>query len=264
MRKTLNKIYTFLIYLFLYAPIIVLIVQSFNKSKYRGKWEGFSLKWYLKMFQDRTILLSLRNTLLIAFIAATVATIIGTVAAIGIHKMKPLSKSVVMNATYLPVLNPDIVTGISLMLLFAFISIPLGFTSLLLAHITFNIPYVILNVLPKLKQMNKNLNEAALDLGASPWYAFKKVILPEIMPGVLSGFLFALTLSIDDFVISFFTTGPGVSTLSITIYSMTRKGIKPEINALSSLMFVVIMLLMVLVNSGGKKANEKESLPQNR
>ena len=178
--------------------------------------------------------------------------------------MKPLSKSVVMNATYLPVLNPDIVTGISLMLLFAFISIPLGFTSLLLAHITFNIPYVILNVLPKLKQMNKNLNEAALDLGASPWYAFKKVILPEIMPGVLSGFLFALTLSIDDFVISFFTTGPGVSTLSITIYSMTRKGIKPEINALSSLMFVVIMLLMVLVNSGGKKANEKESLPQNR
>ena len=155
MRKTLNRIYTFLIYLFLYAPIIVLIVQSFNKSKYRGKWEGFSLKWYLKMFQDRTILLSLRNTLLIAFIAATVATIIGTVAAIGIHKMKPLSKSVVMNATYLPVLNPDIVTGISLMLLFAFISIPLGFTSLLLAHITFNIPYVILNVLPKLKQMNK-------------------------------------------------------------------------------------------------------------
>ncbi len=257
MRKTLNKIYTFLIYLFLYAPILVLIVQSFNESKYRGKWEGFSFKWYVEMFQDRTILLSLRNTLLIALIAATVATIIGTIAAIGIHKMKPFSKGLVMNATYLPVLNPDIVTGISLMLLFAFISIPLGFTSLLLAHITFNIPYVILNVLPKLKQMNQNLNEAALDLGASPWYAFQKVILPEIMPGVLSGFLFALTLSIDDFVISFFTTGPGVSTLSITIYSMTRKGIKPEINALSSLLFVVIMLLLLLVNSGNNKKNQK-------
>lgn len=258
MRRGVAKFYTFLIYFFLYAPILVLIAFSFNESSSRGKWGGFSFKWYGELFQDRTIMSSLTNTLLIALISAVIATIIGTIAAIGIHKMRPIAKSIVMNATYLPVLNPDIVTGISLMLLFVFLSIPLGFTSLLMAHITFNIPYVILNVLPKLRQLNPNLYEAALDLGASPWYAYKKVLLPEIAPGILTGFLFAITLSIDDFVISFFTTGPGVSTLSITIYSMTRKGIKPEINALSALLFITVLVLLLIVNMRTKKDTIKK------
>lgn len=259
MRRGVAKFYTFLIYFFLYAPILVLIAFSFNESPSRGKWGGFSLKWYGELFQDRTIMSSLTNTLLIALISAVIATIIGTIAAIGIHKMRPIAKSIVMNATYLPVLNPDIVTGISLMLLFVFLSIPLGFTSLLMAHITFNIPYVILNVLPKLRQLNPNLYEAALDLGASPWYAYKNVLLPEIAPGILTGFLFAITLSIDDFVISFFTTGPGVSTLSITIYSMTRKGIKPEINALSALLFITVLVLLLIVNMRTKKDTIKKT-----
>ncbi|MBO5856794.1 MAG: ABC transporter permease [Clostridia bacterium] len=263
MKKGIYRLYTFLVYLFLYAPIIVLIVYSFNESSSRGKWGGFSLKWYAKLFDNPTIMTSLKNTLLIALLSAIIATVIGTLAAIGIHKLKPFSKSLVMDITYLPVLNPDIVTGISLMLLFVFLSIPLGFTSLLLSHITFNIPYVILNVMPKLKQLNPNTYEAALDLGAHPLYAYSKVILPEIAPGILTGFLFALTLSIDDFVVSFFTTGPGVSTLSITIYSMTRKGIKPEINALSALMFVTVLILLFIVNyrsDDNKKENSNEEI----
>ncbi len=258
MKKAIYKLYTFLVYFFLYAPIIVLIVYSFNESSSRGKWGGFSLKWYIKLFDNPTIMNSLKNTLLIAIISAIAATIIGTLAAIGIHKLKPFAKSVVMNITYLPVLNPDIVTGISLMLLFVFLSIPLGFVSLLLSHITFNIPYVILNVLPKLKQLNPNTYEAALDLGANPIQAYLKVIIPEIFPGILTGFLFALTLSIDDFVVSFFTTGPGVSTLSTTIYSMTRKGINPEINALSALMFITVLVLLFIVNSRSNN-DEKEN-----
>ncbi len=263
MKKFSKRLYTFLVYFFLYAPILVLIVQSFNGSKYRTEWGGFSFKWYVEMFQDRAILPSLQNTLIIALLSAAIATVIGTFAAIGIHRMKPVPKAIAMNVNYLPILNPDIVTGISLMLLFTFLSIPLGFTSLLLAHITFNIPYVIMNVLPKLRQMNPHLNEAALDLGSTPWYAFKKVILPEIQPGIVSGFLFALTLSIDDFIISFFTTGNGVSTLSITIYSMTRRGVTPELTALSALMFVVVMILLLLVNYGGKKEDKvvKETKP---
>lgn len=263
MKNFTKKLYTFLVYFFLYAPILVLIVQSFNASKYRTEWGGFTLKWYAKMFQDRIILSSLQNTLIIALLSATIATIIGTFAAIGIHKMRPLPKAITMNVSYLPILNPDIVTGISLMLLFTFVSIPLGFASLLLSHITFNIPYVIMNVLPKLRQMNPNQQEAALDLGATPWYAFKKVIFPEIQPGIVSGFLFALTLSIDDFIISFFTTGPGVSTLSITIYSMTKRGVTPELTALSALMFVVVMALLLLVNYGGNKDGKKTIEPIN-
>ena len=262
MKNFTKKLYTFLVYFFLYAPILVLIVQSFNASKYRTDWGGFSLKWYAEMFQDRIIMSSLQNTLIIALLSATIATIIGTFAAIGIHKMKPISKSVTMNVSYLPILNPDIVTGISLMLLFTFISIPLGFVSLLLSHITFNIPYVIMNVLPKLRQMNPHQSEAALDLGATPWYTFKKVIFPEIQPGIISGFLFALTLSIDDFIISFFTTGPGVPTLSITIYSMTRRGVSPKLTALSALMFVVVMALLLLVNYGGNKDGKKIFKPK--
>jgi spermidine/putrescine transport system permease protein len=244
-----------LVFIFLYAPIIILIVFSFNDSKSRGNWNGFTLKWYAQLFSDRQIISSLYYTLIIALLSSLIATLIGTGAAIGIHNMKKLKKSVVMNITYLPVLNPDIVTGISLMLLFIFVKIDLGLFSLLLAHITFNIPYVILSVLPKLKQLNKHLYEAALDLGASPCYALGKVIIPEIMPGIVTGFLLAFTMSIDDFVISFFTTGSGVSTLSITIYSMARRGINPKINALSTLMFVCVLLMLLIINKRASKDN---------
>ncbi|HHT05426.1 MAG TPA: ABC transporter permease [Hydrogenispora sp.] len=248
MTRFLKKSYAALIYLFLYAPILILLVFSFNASKSRGIWAGFTLKWYLELFQDRQIMKALYNTVIIAVLSSAIATVIGTAAAIGIHNMKKLKRKIVMNLTYIPVVNPDIVTGLSLMLLFIFTNFRLGFISLLLAHITFNIPYVILSVLPKLKQLDKNLYEAALDLGATPLYAYRKVILPEIMPGVITGLLLAFTLSIDDFVISFFTTGSGVSTLSIIVYSMARRGINPKINALSTLLFITVLLLLVIVN----------------
>ena len=260
-NRYLKRIYTALIYLFLYAPILILIIFSFNASKSRGNWSGFTLKWYLELFQDRQIMKALSNTMIIAILSSGIATIIGTAAAIGIHNMKRFKKMIMMNLTYLPVVNPDIVTGLSLMILFIFTNFQLGFLSLLLSHITFNIPYVILSVLPKLKQLDKHLYEAALDLGATPLYAYRKVILPEIMPGVITGLLLAFTLSVDDFVISFFTTGSGVSTLSITIYSMARRGINPKINALSTLLFLTVLLLLIIVNfrmSGEKIKKERE------
>ena len=246
--RFLKRFYTFIIFFFLYAPIIVLMIFSFNNSKSRAKWDGFTFKWYAELFRDSEILSSLYYTVIIAVISSLVATVIGTIAAIGIHNMSKVKKNIVMNLTYLPVINPDIVTGISLMILFIFIKLDLGFITLLFAHITFNIPYVILSVMPKLKQLNKHIYEAALDLGATPLRAFWKVILPEIMPGVVTGALLAFTLSLDDFVISFFTTGSGVSNLSITIYSMARRGINPKINALSTIMFITVLLLLIIVN----------------
>jgi len=258
-----KKFYLAVIFIFLYAPILVLIAYSFNDSRTRGTWSGFTLKWYIDMFNDEQILTSLYYTIIIGLLSAVVATIIGTAAAIGIHNMNKITKSFVMNMTYLPVLNPDIVTGVSLMLLFIFANIKLGFVSLLLAHITFNIPYVILSVLPKLKQLNKHVFEAALDLGASPSYAISRVIIPEILPGIVTGFLLAFTLSLDDFVISFFTTGSGVSTLSIAIYSMARRGVNPKINALSTIMFIAVLLLLVIVNirmSNGNKERKVERI----
>jgi len=252
--RFLKKCYVGLILMFLYAPIAVLVVFSFNNSKSRGHWAGFTLKWYIQLFHDRQIMSALYYTVAIAILSAVIATIIGVAAAIGIYNMNKIGRNIVMNLSYLPVLNPDIVTGISLMILYIFIKLELGFLTLLLAHITFNIPYVILSILPKLKQMNKYLYEAALDLGATPYQAFWKVILPEIMPGVVTGFILAFTLSIDDFVISFFTTGAGVSNLSIVIYSMARRGINPSINALSTLMFTIVLLLLFLVNI--RKNNE--------
>jgi spermidine/putrescine transport system permease protein len=259
LSKTLKKIYLIMIYVFLYAPVITLIVFSFNSSKSRGNWGGFTLKWYRELFHDKQIMSSLYYTLAIALISSLVATVAGTAAAVAIHNMKKSLKSLVMNITYLPVLNPDIVTGISLMILFIFIKLDLGFLTLLLAHITFNIPYIILSVLPKLKQLNKHMYEAALDLGAEPLKAFFKVILPEIMPGVITGFLLAFTLSLDDFIISFFTTGAGVSTLSITVYSMARRGINPKINALSTLMFIVVLGLLLVINKRSSANNKNET-----
>ena len=259
MVKFIKRFYTFLIFLFLYAPIVVLIVFSFNNSKSRGSWDGFTLRWYVEMFQDRQIMSALYVTLAIAILSSVIATIIGTAAAIGIFNMKRLNKGIIMNLTYLPVLNADIVTGISLMLLLIFLKIKLGFVSLLLAHITFNIPYVILSVMPKLKQLNKHIYEAALDLGASPFYAFRKIILPEIKPGIITGLLLAFTLSIDDFVISFFTTGSGVANLSITIYSMARRGINPKINALSTIMFLSVLFLLLIVNKRMDNSKEEDN-----
>jgi spermidine/putrescine transport system permease protein len=248
MVRFLKRSYIFLIFAFLYLPIAVLMVYSFNASRSRGVWGGFTLDWYVELFRDRAIMSSLYSTLIIGISSAVIATIIGTLAAMGIHNSRGWQKRLVMNVTYLPVLNPEIVTAISLMILFVFAKIRLGYVTLLLAHITFNIPYVILSVLPKLRQLNKHLYEAALDLGATPAQALWKVILPEIMPGIVTGFLLAFTLSIDDFVISFFTTGSGVSTLSITIYSMSRQGIRPTINALSTVMFTFVLVLLVIVN----------------
>ncbi len=263
--KTFSKVYTFLIFLFLYAPIFVLIVFSFNNSETmsRSVWSGFSLKWYFRMFQDRMLLEALRNTLVIALIAAVVSTVLGTAAAIGINGLNRWSKRIVMNITNFPMVNPEIVTGVSLMLLFVFAArkmgnASLGMTSLILAHITFCLPYVILSVMPKLGQMDSHLYEAAQDLGCNPMRAFFKVVLPEIMPGIITGAIMAFTLSIDDFVISYFTSGT-TQTLPIFIYSMTRKRISPEINALSTLLFLTIMILLLIVNfrqSKDKKAEQ--------
>ena len=238
--------------LFLYAPIFVLIVFSFNQSKSKSVFPGFTLDWYAKLFNNEIILSSLRNTLIIAVIASFAATILGTSAAIGINSMKKVPKAVVMNITNIPVINPEIVTGVSLMLLFVFfaarMNFEFGFVTLIIAHITFDVPYVILNVLPKFKQMNPSIYEAAQDLGCNPAQAFFKVVLPEIMPGVLSGFLMAFAFSLDDFVVSYFTRGSTFQTLPITIYSMTRKRVSPQINALSTIIFVVVMAILITKN----------------
>ena len=256
-NKILKKIYTFLMFLFLYAPIIVLVVFSFNNSKSRSTWTGFTFKWYIELFKDAEILKALYNTLLIAVTSSIIATVLGTLAAIGIYNMRSLNKKIVLNLNYLPVLNPDIVTAVSLMALFRFLRIRFGFATMLLSHITFSVPYVILSVLPKLKQMNKHLAEAAMDLGATPFYALRKVVIPEIMPGIITGGLMAFTLSIDDFVISFFNTGHGFSNLSITIFSMARRGINPVINALSTLMFIGLLVLLLIINKRTDENLEK-------
>jgi spermidine/putrescine transport system permease protein len=256
-KRGVERLYLGLIMIFLYAPILTLMVFSFNDSKSRAKWGGFTLKWYKTMLHDPVISKSLYYTLIIALLASVIATVIGTLAAIGIHVMKKRAKSVILNVTYLPVLNADIVTGISFLLFFVAIGLKLGFASMLIAHITFNIPYVILSILPKLASMNKFTYEAALDLGAYPMEAVFKVIIPEIMPNIITGFLLAFTLSLDDFVISYFTTGGGVTNLSITIYTMTRRGIKPEINAVSTVLFLSIMILLLIINKRSEKQTKK-------
>lgn len=246
--KWYSKLYLFCVYLFLYAPIFVLIVFSFNSSKSRSVWTGFTLDWYRRLFQNELIINSLVNTLIIAAVSSIAATILGTAAAIGINNLNKWLKGVVMNITYLPVINPEIVTGVSLMLLFIIFRIEFGYTTLILAHISFNVPYVILNVMPKLRQMDKFVYEAALDLGCDPFKAFRKAVIPEIMPGIISGFLMAFTYSLDDFVISYFTSGPKAQTLPIAIYSMTRRKVSPEVNALSTIIFIVVLAILLLVN----------------
>lgn len=251
----IKKSYLFIIFLFLYTPILTLMIFSFNESKTMGKWTGFTLKWYKALFNNSRLMSALYYTILIAVLASLIATVIGTISAIAISQMRGKVKSLILNINYLPVLNPDIVTGIALMSLFIFLNFDFGFTTMLLAHITFDIPYVILSVLPKLRQLPENTLDAAADLGATPFYALRKVIIPQIKPGIFAGFLMAFTMSIDDFVISFFTTGPGVTNLSIEIYSMARRGIKPEINALSTLMFITVLALLLIVNKKQNTAN---------
>ncbi|MEF9853607.1 MAG: ABC transporter permease [Hydrogenoanaerobacterium sp.] len=261
--KRLSKIYFWFVMAFLYMPIGVLIFFSFNESKSRNVFTGFTLDWYRKLFSNSVILDSLKTTLIIAVISTIFAVIIGTAAAIGINAMNKWLRAIIMNITYLPIINPEIVTGVSLMLLFVFlktqIGIPIefGYTTLILAHITFNIPYVILNVLPKLRQADRFVYEAALDLGCTPFKAFWKVVLPEIMPGVLSGFLMAFTYSLDDFIISYFNSGAKAQTLPITIYSMTRRKVSPEINALSTIIFVVVIITLLLYNFAGTRLEKR-------
>lgn len=259
-----QKVYLVAVFGFLYIPIAVLIAFSFNESKSRSNWTGFTFKWYENLFHNDMILKSLAVSLVIAFVSATIATVLGTMAAIGIGGMKKRSRTAIMGMSYVPVINPEIITGVSLMLLFVVFNNQLsgvlskifnteialqgfGIVTLLIAHITFNVPYVIFNVSPKLRQMDIRLYEAALDLGCNPRQAFFKVILPEIMPAVTSSFLICLTYSIDDFIISYFTSGT-VQTLPIAIYSMTKKKVSPEINALSAIMLTVILTIIILSN----------------
>lgn len=265
-KTTAKRIYLALILILLYAPIVTLIVLSFNDSKTRSKWGGFTGKWYLSLFENPDIMNALYTTLIIALLSALIATLIGTAASLGIQAMKPKMRTLFLGITNIPMLNADIVTGISLMLLFVAFRFTLGFSTVLLAHITFNIPYVILSVMPKLKQTKKSTYEAALDLGASPIYAFVKVVLPDILPGIISGFLLAFTMSLDDFVITHFTKGPGVDTLSTKIYSEVRKGIKPEMYALSTIMFLTVLILLFLINftPDSKKSARTASLRQRK
>lgn len=248
MKKFLKDGYMLLIFAFLYAPVIVLIIFSFNDAKSRAVWGGFTLEWYRKLFQNADILSALRVTLIIALLSALISTFVAAITCLGLQSMKRRLRSAIMQVTYIPNVSPDLVTGISLMLLFYFIGIKTGFPTLLMAHIAFNIPYAILSISPKFKQLDKNIYEAALDLGCRPYQAIIKVILPEIMPGIVTALILTFTLSIDDFVISYFTAGNQISTLAITIYSMARKSVNPQINALSALMFITVLVLLIIVN----------------
>ena len=253
MRKV-NRVITVLIFIFLYIPMIVLAVASFNKGMDIAVFKGFTFNQYKELFRDRHLLGLLLNSVIVAVLSSLLATLLGTAAAMGIHRMRGRLRSAVMTMTNIPMTNPEIVTGVSLALLFAFVGTTLrihsvlGFWTLLIAHITFNLPYVILNVMPKLKQMDKDLVEAALDLGCTPAQAFTKVVIHEIMPGIVSGALMAFTMSLDDFVISYFVTGSSFITLPVEIYNYTKKPIQPKIYALFTLMFLAILLLMVVMN----------------
>ncbi len=257
-----GRVFISLAFLFLYAPIMVLIVYSFNASKSKAVWAGFTLDWYKELFQNEMILNALWVTLAVSALAAVISTVLGTAAAIGFRNMKRNARGACMMMNNIPLTNADIITGVSMMLLFLLavdawngslgsvlgLRVSMGFWSLLIAHITFDVPNVILSVLPKLRQLDPNIYEAAQDLGDHGLHAFYKVILPEIMPGVINGLIMAFTLSIDDFVISYFTAGAQTQTLSMVIYSMAKKQVSPEINALSALMFTVVVALMVLMN----------------
>ena len=262
--KTASRIYTALIFIFLYAPIFILVLFSFNSSNSTGVFTGFSLRWYKELFNDSETLTAVRNTLVLAVTSSLLATVIGTAAAVGINKMKNgFKRSLVMTVTNIPMMNPEIVTGVSMMLLFVFaatlvnIDGVLSFWTLLIAHVTFNLPYVILSVLPKLRQLDPHLFEAAQDLGCTPLKAFFKVVLPSISSGIVTGLIMSFTLSLDDFVISYFTSGPEFQTLPIRIFSMTKKRVTPDMYALSAIIFIVILALLLLINIAQARGEKK-------
>jgi len=262
--KLASKIYTGIIFAFLFAPIAVLLIFSFNESKSLSVFSGFSLKWYKELLSDRNTIESVKNTLILATCATVISTVIGTAAAVGINKIRTKWHRTVMNTvTDIPMTNPDIITGISLMLMFVFVGrmfgskASLNFWTMLIAHITFCLPYVILQVLPKLQQMDKSLREAAMDLGCTPFRAFFKAELPQIMSGIVTGAIMAFTLSLDDFVISYFTAGTGFTTLPIRIYSMTKKTVNPKMYALATIIFIVTMSLLLISNLVDSKDSEK-------
>ena len=264
MKKT-NRIFTTLIFIFLYAPMLVLIVGSFNEGKSLARFDGFTLEQYAELFRDGDLLKLLGNSILISVLASAVATVFGTLAAVGITNLRPRLRRLVMHMTDIPMTNPDIVTGISLSLLFIFVGSKmlgqkdsLTFWTLLIAHITFNLPYVILNVMPKLNQMDHSLVDAAMDLGCTPVQSFFKVTLHEIMPGVVAGAIMAFTMSLDDFVISYFVSGPDFVTLPVEIYSYTKKPIPPKIYAMFTLLFLLILVLMITMNLLQMRAEKKK------
>lgn len=253
--KRANRLITILIFIFLYAPMLVLIIASFNTGKDITEFEGFTFRQYAEVFKDRSLLTLLGNSLLVSILASAIATVFGTLSAVGIHSLKPRMRKTVMSLTNIPMTNPDIVTGISLSLLFVFVGTnmlhqrnSLTFWTLLIAHITFNLPYVILNVMPKLHQMDRSLQDAAMDLGCTPIQSFFKVTIPEIMPGIISGAIMAFTMSLDDFVISYFVTGLDFITLPVEIYNYTKKQLQPKIYAMFTMMFLLIFVLMVVMN----------------
>lgn len=263
--KSIAKVYTAIIFVFLFAPIAILLVFSFNESNSLSVFSGFSLYWYEELIGDSNTLEALRNTLVLALCSSILSTIMGTAAAVGMNKLRSKPMRAAMNTvTNLPMVNPEIITGISLMLMFVFVGRMMGlatslnFGTILIAHITFSLPFVILQVLPKLRQMDKALPEAAMDLGCTPLRAFLKVELPEIFPGILTGFIMAFTLSLDDFVISYFTTGNGFETLPIRIYSMTKKTVTPKMYALATIIFFAILILLLLSNLADRDENDRQ------
>lgn len=270
MARVLKRTYLVLLFSFLYVPIAVLIAFSFNQSKSRTVWTGFTLDWYVQLLRNNAVLSALALSVVLALVSALIATVLGTMAAVGLSRMRRGTRGAIMNVSYLPIVNPEIITGVSMMLLFVVMKNGLlaagasflgnhlmGLPSLLIAHVTFNLPYVLFNVSPKLRSMDKNLVDAALDLGCNERQAFFKVVLPEIMPAVFSSFLICLTYSIDDFTISYFTAG-NLQTLPIAIYSMTRKKVSPEINALSAIMFVAILAIILVANYREQKGEKRK------
>ena len=265
--KTASRAFLVLVFIFLYAPLFVMILISFNGGESTTVMNGVSLRWYREMLRDGATLQALKNTVVLSLSSAVLSTVLGTIAALGIHKLRSKHfRSALMTVTNVPMMNPDIVTGISLMLLFVFSGILLGldtylsFWTLLIAHITFSLPYVILSILPKLKQMDKNLPEAAMDLGCTPVQSFFKVELPFIAPGILTGLIMAFTLSFDDFIISNFTSGSGFETLTIHIFAMTKKSVKPDIYALSTLIFFVVLVMLLVYNFASGSDDRKAKL----
>lgn len=258
MKKIASYVYLALIAIFLYLPIGTLIILSFNSSKSMSIWTGFTLRWYIEMIHDRLIMNAIVNTFSIALISGIAATLIGTMACIGLKSMLTRSQNILLGLNNIPLLNADIVTGISLMLCFLAFGISLGYSTILISHITFCIPYVILSVRPRINKTTESLYEAALDLGASRLYAFRKVVIPELAPGIISGFLLSFTMSVDDFIITYFTRGAGINTISTRIYSEVKVGIRPSLFALSTVVFSLALIILIVVNLKIKSGEERE------